>query len=81
MSAEETHKVNIRDNKLSKYELMLYLVSLGYVTTTALVILDAASFVFIPSRVPSMVDGALGAAWLGWTAGLFGWLYGSDGKN
>ena len=78
---EETKKVNILDKYTSKYETMLSLVTVGYIGATLLVILDGTLFILYPEKVPTVVDGILGTAWLTWTAGLFGWLFGKNGKD
>ena len=78
---EETHEVNIADKNTSKYEVMLHLVTIGYIGTTIIVLLDGALFLLDSSKVPTMVDGIIGTAWLTWTAGLFGWLFGKNGKD
>ena len=75
---EETHEIDITDTQLSKYETMLYLVSGGYIVATGLIVLDAVMFMIDPSKTVTIIDAALGTAWLGWTAGLFGWLHGKN---
>ena len=77
----ETHEVDTSDSKISKYETILYLVSTGYIATTILTMVDGFMFVLYPEKVPTIIDGALGTAWVGWTAGMFGWLLGKNGKE
>ena len=77
-STDETHEINVSDTQLSKYEVMLYLVSGGYIVTTALMAIDGVMFILDPTKLPTIVDGVLGTAWIGWTAGLFGWLHGKN---
>ena len=78
---KETKEVNFTDKFTSRYETMLHLVTVGYLGTTVLVFVDGLMFILDSSKVPTMVDGALGTAWVGWTAGLFGWLLGKNGKD
>ena len=80
MTQDKT-EVNIADTKTSKYETMLTLVTVGYVGASVLVFVDGLMFILDSTKVPTIVDGVIGTAWVSWTAGLFGWLLGKNGKD
>ncbi len=77
---DETHEVDFTDKKTSRYESGLELAKYGYLALT--VTLGIKWLLTYTGLVPDNSDKGLELemAWVAWTAGLIGVMYGKNSK-